>query len=48
MLSKRIITAVILLLLAGLMVAPALAQDDLMGDFTLSHYFGGFGGEFIE
>ncbi len=48
MLSKRIITAVILLLLAGLMVAPALAQDDLMGDFTLSHYFSGFGGEFIE
>ena len=48
MLSKRIIVAIMLLLLAGLMVAPALAEDDLMGDFTLSHYFGGFGGEFIE
>ncbi|MCY4466942.1 MAG: extracellular solute-binding protein [Chloroflexi bacterium] len=47
MLSKRNLLAV-MLLLAGLMVAPALSQDDLMGDFTLSHYFGGFGGEFIE
>ena len=47
MLKKRIILAALLLLLAGLTVAPALA-DDLMGDFTVSHYFGGFGGEFID
>ncbi|MCY3574470.1 MAG: extracellular solute-binding protein [Chloroflexi bacterium] len=47
MLSKRTLLAV-MLLLAGLMVAPALAEDDLMGDFTVSHYFGGFGGEFID
>ena len=48
MLNRRIILAVIALLLAGMLVAPALADDELMGDFTLSHYFGGFGGEFIE
>jgi len=48
MLKKRLVIAILVVLAAGLSVAPALAQDDLMGDFTLSHYFGGFGGEFIE
>ena len=48
MLSRRLILAVLLLLVAGLTVAPALSQDDLMGDFTISHYFGGFGGEYID
>ena len=47
MLSRRLILAILVVLLAGLTVAPALA-DDLMGDFTVSHYFGGFGGEFID
>ena len=47
MLTKRMLMAVTLLLLAALLAAPAMA-DDLMGDFTVSHYFGGFGGEFIE
>ncbi len=47
MLNRRIILAVLMLLLAGMAVAPALAED-LMGDFTVSHYFGGFGGEFID
>ena len=48
MLSRRLILAILVIFVAGLSVAPALTQDDLMGDFTLSHYFGGFGGEFIE
>ena len=48
MMNRRLILAVLLVLAAALAVTPALAQDDLMGDFTLSHYFGGFGGEFIE
>ena len=48
MLSKRFILAVLVVLVAGLTVAPALSQDDLMGDFSVSHYFGGFGGEFID
>ncbi len=47
MLNRRLILAVLLVLAASLSVAPALA-DDLMGDFTVSHYFGGFGGEFID
>ena len=47
MLSRRLILAVLVILAAGFAVAPALA-DDLMGDFTVSHYFGGFGGEFID
>ena len=47
MLNKRLLTAALLVLLAAFMISPALA-DDLMGDFTVSHYFGGFGGEFIE
>ena len=45
MLNKRLITALLFILVASLLVAPGLAQDDLMGDFTVSHYFGGFGGE---
>ena len=48
MFNRRLILAVVAVLLAGLAVAPALTQDDLMGDFTVSHYFGGFGGEFID
>ena len=48
MLSRRLILAVLVILVAGLTVTPALTQDDLMGDFTVSHYFGGFGGEFID
>ena len=48
MLKKRTLKVLALLLLTALLITPALADDDLMGDFTLSHYFGGFGGEFIE
>ncbi len=48
MMNRRLILAVLFVLVAALAVTPALAQDDLMGDFTLSHYFGGFGGEYIE
>ena len=48
MLSRRLIVAVLIILVAAVAVTPALTQDDLMGDFTVSHYFGGFGGEFIE
>jgi multiple sugar transport system substrate-binding protein/raffinose/stachyose/melibiose transport system substrate-binding protein len=48
MLSRRLIVAVLIILVAAFAVTPALTQDDLMGDFTVSHYFGGFGGEFIE
>ena len=48
MMNRRLILAVLLVLVAALAVTPALAQDDLMGDFTVSHYFGGFGGEFID
>ncbi len=47
MLTKRLLAALALLALSALLVAPAMA-DDLMGDFTISHYFGGFGGEFID
>ncbi len=48
MLNRRLIVPVLLILVMALSLTPALAQDDLMGDFTLSHYFGGFGGEYIE
>lgn len=48
MLNKRLLTALLLVLVTALLVTPALAQDDLMGDFTVSHYFSGFGDEFIE
>ncbi len=48
MLNKRLLSALLFILVASLLVTPALAQDDLMGDFTVSHYFGGFGGEYIE
>ena len=48
MLKRRLAVAILVLLVAGLSVTPALTQDDLMGDFTVSHYFGGFGGEFID
>lgn len=48
MLNKRLITALLFILVTALLVTPALAQDDLMGDFSVSHYFGGFGGEYIE
>ena len=48
MMNRRLILAVLFVLVAALAVTPALAQDDLMGDFTVSHYFGGFGGEFID
>ena len=34
MLSRRLILAVLVILVAGLAVTPALTQDDLMGDFT--------------
>ena len=47
MLNRRLILAVLVILAAGLAVAPAMAED-LMGEFTVSHYFGGFGGEYIE
>jgi multiple sugar transport system substrate-binding protein/raffinose/stachyose/melibiose transport system substrate-binding protein len=47
MLSRRLLLAVLVILAAGLAVAPAMA-DDLMGDFTVSHYFSGFGGEYID
>ncbi len=46
--NRRLILAVLFVLVAALAATPALAQDDLMGDFTVSHYFGGFGGEFID
>jgi len=48
MLKRRLVVAILVLLVAGFSVTPALTQDDLMGDFTVSHYFGGFGGEFID
>ena len=48
MLSRRLILAILVILVVGLSITPALTQDDLMGDFTVSHYFGGFGGEFID
>ena len=46
--NKRLMVAILVMLVAAFTVTPALSQDDLMGDFTLSHYFGGFGGEFID
>ena len=46
--NRRLILAVLFVLVAALVATPTLAQDDLMGDFTVSHYFGGFGGEFID
>ena len=39
MLNKRLLTALLFILVTAYMVAPAMAQDDLMGDFTVSHYF---------
>ena len=48
MLNKRLLTALLFIFVSAFLVAPAIAQDDLMGDFTVSHYFGGFGGEYIE
>ena len=48
MLNKRLLTALLFIFVSAFLVAPAMAQDDLMGDFTVSHYFGGFGGEYIE
>ena len=49
MLNKRLLIGILLILVALLSVTTAFAQDDdLMGDFIVSHYFGGFGGEFIE
>jgi len=49
MLNKRLIMALLLILVALLAVTTAFSQDaELAGDFTVSHYFGGFGGEFIE
>lgn len=49
MLNKRLIIALLLILVALLAVTTAFSQDgELSGDFTVSHYFGGFGGEFIE
>ncbi|MCY3781382.1 MAG: extracellular solute-binding protein [Chloroflexi bacterium] len=46
--NRRLILATLVLLVAAFAVTPAFTQDDLMGDFTVSHYFGGFGGEFID
>ena len=46
--KKRLLTALLLIFVTALLVTPASAQDDLMGEFTVSHYFGGFGGEYIE
>ena len=46
--NRSLILAVLVMLLAAFTLSPALAQDDLMGDFSVSHYFGGFGGEFID
>jgi ABC-type glycerol-3-phosphate transport system substrate-binding protein len=46
--NKRLMVAILVMLVAAFTVTPTLSQDDLMGDFTLSHYFGGFGGEFID
>ena len=48
MMYRRLILTLLVLLVAALTVTPAFTQDDLMGDFTVSHYFGGFGGEYIE
>lgn len=48
MMDRRLILAILVLLVAAFTVTPAFTQDDLMGDFTVSHYFGGFGGEFID
>ena len=48
MMNRRLILATLVLLVAAFAVTPAFTQDDLMGDFTVSHYFGGFGGEFID
>lgn len=49
MFSKRLIMGSLLILVALLSVTITFSQDgDLMGDFTVSHYFGGFGGEYIE
>ncbi len=47
MLNRRFILAMLVLLVAAMAVSPAYSED-LMGDFTVSHYFGGFGGEYIE
>ena len=45
---KRLI-AVLAVLMLLLPAAGTFSQDDgLMGSFTVSHYFGGFGGEYIE
>ncbi len=49
MLNKRLMISSLLILMALLSATVAFSQDgDLMGDFTVSHYFGGFGGEYIE
>ena len=48
MINRRLMAAILIVLAAAFAIAPAFGQDDLMGDFTLSHYFGGFGGEYIE
>ena len=49
MLNKRFIIGLLLVLVALLSGAAAFSQDgNLSGDFIASHYFGGFGGEYIE
>ncbi len=48
MLNRRLIIAILVILAAALAVGPVLSQDELSGDFSVSHYFGGFGGEYIE
>ena len=48
MLNKHLTIRLLLILAALLSVTAAFSQDDLSGDFIVSHYFGGFGGEYIE
>ena len=48
MLNKHPTIRLMLILAALFSVTTAFSQDDLSGDFIVSHYFGGFGGEYIE
>ncbi|UCH24860.1 MAG: extracellular solute-binding protein [Trueperaceae bacterium] len=49
MIKRRLAISIIPILVTLFAVTPTFAQGEaLAGDFTVSHYFGGFGGEFIE
>lgn len=49
MLNKRFTFGLFIVLTLLLAVTPGLAQDEeLEGDFVVEHYFGGFGGEYLE